>query len=275
MSNPIGFNSVGLHQYPIERVIEKVAEAGYDAVEFNAEVLPWAKPHVTPDFSFEKKKHIRKKAQDAGIAISSVSAHVNLVNTDPMKRKANLQYAKGCIDLGGDSGTTVAHLLSGEPPKGIPRQEALKWLTDGVAQCVERGKSVGVRVAFEPVANHLVCDSAGMLELMDALKPLHLFVNFDPSHLWVHGDDVPAAIRTFGNRIIHVHIKDAKGTADNYQFPPLGRGDGDFEGFIQALKDIGYNGVLSIEYEANAFGYQETEQEIIEGSLQFVRQMIS
>ncbi len=43
MDNPIGLHSVGLHEYPIETVIQRVATAGYDAVELNAKTLPWAR----------------------------------------------------------------------------------------------------------------------------------------------------------------------------------------------------------------------------------------
>ncbi len=39
MNNPIGLHSVGLHEYPIETVIQRVATAGYDAVELKAETL--------------------------------------------------------------------------------------------------------------------------------------------------------------------------------------------------------------------------------------------
>jgi hypothetical protein len=59
--NPIGLHSTGLHQYPIVEVIDKAAEAGYEAAELNAETSPWAKLHVTPDLSFQKINHIHKK----------------------------------------------------------------------------------------------------------------------------------------------------------------------------------------------------------------------
>ena len=114
-----------------------------------------------------------------------------------------------------------------------------------------------------------------MLELIEAVKPSELFINFDPSHLAVHDDDISSAIRTLGQRIVHVHVKDARGTPSDYQFPPLGQGVIDFMGFMAAMKEVDYSGVLSIEYEANAFGYEQTEDEIVDGSLQFVKQLLA
>ena len=98
-SYPIGFHSAGLHQYPIETVIEKVANAGYDCVELNAETLPWAKPHVTPQTSNQDRRRIRSKVKKAGLSISSISAHIDLVDAERRKRQENLNYALGCLDL--------------------------------------------------------------------------------------------------------------------------------------------------------------------------------
>jgi sugar phosphate isomerase/epimerase len=274
MSNPIGFHSVGLHRYDIEKVIEKVAQAGYQALELNAEQLPWAEPHVTPELPAEMQKRICNLARDMGIMLSAVSAHVALLDNGLEKQKANLNYALGCIGLAAEMEIPVAHLISGARLKKLSYHEAFKQLADQVYYCVEHGRRIGVKVAIEPVVNHLVCNRNSLLALMEAIKPAELFVNFDPSHLWVHGDDVPATVGVLGSHIVHVHVKDAKGGPENFQFPPLGLGCGDFEGLAKSLRAVGYQGVLSIEYEANAFGYRKTEAEILEGSLLFVKRMM-
>ena len=43
------FHSVGLPDRSLDEAIRMVADAGYDAIELNAETLPWALPHITPD----------------------------------------------------------------------------------------------------------------------------------------------------------------------------------------------------------------------------------
>ena len=198
-----------------------------------------------------------------------------MVEADPEKRRANLEYVLGCIELASDVGTEVDHLTSGMPPADVPRREAWGWLVDGVARCIERGQVLGVKVGFEPVATQFVCDVAGLQELMEALEPLELLVNYDPSHYHVHGDDPADAVRTFASRIVHVHVKDARGTPEDYEFPPLGRGEVDLRDLIAALRGAGYQGFLSTEYEANAFGYQETEEAVVGDSLRFMRQLLS
>jgi sugar phosphate isomerase/epimerase len=275
VSNLIGFHSIGLHKYPVETVIEKVAAAGYYAVELNAETVPWAQPHVTPSLSAEGRKRLGIKAEDAGLVVSAIGAHVNMVVPDSETRQANLDYALGCVELASDVGIEVVHLFSGTSSAGVSRSEMLDWLVEGTSRCIERGRILGVKIAFEAVATHLICDVISLRELVEAVRPLELGVNFDPSHFHVHGDDAAAAVRDFGDRISYVHVKDASGTPGDYRFPPLGQGDVDFPGFMSALKETGYGGVLSVEYEADVFGYRDSEEEILEGSLGFVRRLLA
>jgi sugar phosphate isomerase/epimerase len=91
--------------------------------------------------------------------------------------------------------------------------------------------------------------------------------NYDPSHLGYQGVDYVRFLRTFADRIFHVHMKDAWwsttpsaigvfgghadfGDADRYwDFRSLGRGRIDFETIVRTLNHIGYRGPLSVEWE--------------------------
>ena len=92
-----GFHSVGLSQHPIFVAISKVAGAGYKAIELNAETLPWAKAHVTPQTPSTERASIVAEADRVGLSISAISAHVPMVEADPACRRA------------GDSGARAQH----------------------------------------------------------------------------------------------------------------------------------------------------------------------
>ena len=76
---------------------------------------PWTKPHVTPDLSSDERAEIRRLASDHDIELSSISAHVSLVESESEARQSNLDFMKGCIDLALDLGTNVVHGLAGNP----------------------------------------------------------------------------------------------------------------------------------------------------------------
>ncbi|MFA7203628.1 MAG: sugar phosphate isomerase/epimerase [Candidatus Caldatribacteriota bacterium] len=95
-----------------------------------------------------------------------------------------------------------------------------------------------------------------------------LGINFDPSHLIWQGIDPKVFLRDFGDRIYHVHMKDAAVILDGkssllgshfqfgdlrrgWNFRSLGHGHVNFEEIIRELNSIKYFGPLSVEWEDN------------------------
>ena len=74
----------------------------------------------------------------------------------------------------------------------------------------------------------------------------------DIGHVVRYGKDPVHAVKTCADRVLDVHLKDvtkatAKGTAC-----PGGRGVIDLPAVLNALIEVGFNGVASFEYEQNA-----------------------
>jgi len=83
----------------------------------------------------------------------------------------------------------------------------------------------------------------------------NLFINFDPANLILYGIGDPlGALKKVGPWVRSVHCKDGtatKGTpgVDWGCEVPFGTGEVDAEGFLRTLKEIGYDGPLTIERE--------------------------
>ena len=56
----------------------------------------------------------------------------------------------------------------------------------------------------------------------------------------------PALLDAFGDRLVHVHVSDNRGGADDLHLP-LGAGFIDWKGAITALKGAGYDGTVTLE----------------------------
>ncbi|MHB0871534.1 MAG: sugar phosphate isomerase/epimerase family protein, partial [Chloroflexota bacterium] len=256
--------------------IRRIGEAGYGGVELNAEKVPWADPHVTPSLSTAQRKAIRRAAEETGVAITSISAHIGLVEAAPSARRSAIEFVKGCIDLALDLGTGIAHGLTGVAPAGVSRDEAWGWAVAAVGEIADYAEARGVLFGIEPVVGMVVSGVVEFESLLHDLSGHKVGMNYDPSHLLVHGDDPTEAARRFGPRIVAVHLKDARGRTGAFDFPPLGVGDVDFASLARALQSTGYGGPLVVEYEAQAYGgYQLSEKQVLEGSLAFVRRHFS
>jgi sugar phosphate isomerase/epimerase len=82
----------------------------------------------------------------------------------------------------------------------------------------------------------------------------NLFVNFDPANMILYGCGEPIdALKKVGRYVRSVHCKDAKWAARPGEEwgaeMPLGQGDVGMERFLRTLKEIGYEGPLTIERE--------------------------
>jgi sugar phosphate isomerase/epimerase len=90
-------------------------------------------------------------------------------------------------------------------------------------------------------------NTASMLRLIEHIDSNALGINFDPSHLFPVGETPHVVIYQLAERIFHCHFSDNDGTT-NVRWRP-GEGKIDWEAVLVALRDTGYDGVISIELE--------------------------
>ncbi len=77
-------------------------------------------------------------------------------------------------------------------------------------------------------------------------------VNFDPANLCMMGFDHLADLRALAKWVVHTHAKDGiqnSAREGGHQEVPLGKGDVDFPTYLAVLREIGYDGYLTIERE--------------------------
>lgn len=187
----------------------------------------------------------------------------------------------------GFTGSPIWHLLYSYPP--VPPE----MISDGFKEVARRMKPIldsyqemGIRFALEVHPTEIAFDIASAEMLLKALDYHPAFgFNFDPSHMGYQGVDYLAFIRTFADRIFHVHCKDVWwsdtptkggvfgghlpfGHQDRYwDFRSIGRGKIKFEEIIRELNRIGYNGPLSVEWEDSGMNRESGAAE----SLKYVR----
>jgi len=177
--------------------------------------------------------------------------------------------------VNGFTGSKIWHLLYPFPPIPKPKDGEPDMIEAGYIDFAARWipilnafRAIKVRFALEAHPTEIGFDIVTAQRGLEAIDNHEAFgFNFDPSHLGYQGVDYVKFIRTFSDRIFHVHMKDAwwghgDGTVGVFgghtdfgdprrfwDFRSLGHGDIRFEDIIVALNDIGYRGPLSVEWE--------------------------
>jgi sugar phosphate isomerase/epimerase len=113
-------------------------------------------------------------------------------------------------------------------------------------------------------------------------------LNYDPSHAVWQFMDSARHVRDFGERILHVHAKDARVDQDRldevgilatpleFHKPKLpGLGQVPWPEFFAALTDIGYQGPVCVEVEDRAYeGTLESRRDALRQSERFLKQFM-
>jgi sugar phosphate isomerase/epimerase len=292
----IGFLTACFPKVPLEELVPWAAQQGFQALELAAwprtSDRDYMASHIGTDgLTDEDAARVRDLFDQYGLRISAMAYYDNNLDPDPARREANLGHLRTVIDAAakldvGLVGTFVGGRV--EKPDVVIRE-----IGEVFRRVVAYAEDQGVRVMIEncPMDNWVQFGLPGNYayspELWDALfneVPSESFgLNFDPSHLHWLGIDYLRATRDYGSRIFHAHAKDTeilpegryrhgvlwkqleadpwKSGSWRYRMP--GKGEVDWEAFIGALQEIGYDDVLSIEHEDPE--YEGSEEQVKEG----------
>ena len=199
---------------------------------------------------------------------------------EEMKQTARAAQRLGVDVVNGFTGSSIWHLLYSYPP--IPPgviDDGFKLLAERWNPILDVFGECGIKFALEVHPTEIAFDLYTAQRAIEALDGREEFgFNFDPSHLLWQGVDPVEFIRAFGDRIFHVHMKDAIVKLDGrngilsshlefgdprrgWDFRSLGRGGVNFEEIIRALNDVGYEGPLSVEWEDSGMNRDQGAQE--------------
>ena len=267
------------------RALEKV-----QAIELGTGGWP-GHDHLDLDALVEDKaraSEYRSRIEDAGLIISALSCHGNPIHPDRAVAKEHDDVFRKTVRLAEQLDVDVVVTFSGCPgdsdeakhPNWVTNPwppeflEVLDWQWEkkvvpywcGAARFAA---DHGVRIALEAHPGFVVYNVDTALKLRKAVGST-VGVNFDPSHLFWQGVDVPTAIRALGDAIFHVHAKDValdrfnvavNGVIDtktyrrmaerSWLFRSVGWGHDELEWkrIVSALRLAGYDHVMSIEHE--------------------------
>lgn len=229
---------------------------------------------ATPDA--EQIRSARSVGLEIGTIDLPVPAMKGLLSPDPEKQQSGLTAAKQAIDGSAENGCHRMFFVLFPEDLTQKRNESFAIWKETFPEVVAHAETRSVRLALEgwpgpaPFYPALGC-TPEMWRAMFAAVPSPAFgLNFDPSHLARIGVDWRRALDEFGDRVVHVHGKDADMDPERlYEHGTLGPtfrksvpfgeswwrytipGEGmvDWCRLIGRLEDFQFDGVVSVELE--------------------------
>ena len=233
----------------------KLKQHGYDAVDYGIAdtdtVLYTASEHELQAITAAEKA----AAHSAGIQISQTHGPWRWPPQDSTEqdRAERLEKMKKAVVINSllGCGYMVVHPIMpfGIEDVKIGKQQETRDLNIAFfTELVAFAKQYGVTICLEnmPMRHFSMATPEQILEFVERFHEENFKICLDTGHVAVFpnlaiGDEV----RRLGDYIKVLHIHDNMGNRDAHLYP--GRGILDWPGFVRALEDIGFDGVLSLE----------------------------
>jgi protein FrlC len=243
--------------YTLEETIKRIAGIGYDGIEIGA-----AAPHAYPShLNKDRRKAIKRILDDNGIAVSSMlpapggGPGFNVASPlEEERREAVAQY-KQVIELCSDLGGPTVMYIAGWQIYGTSRIQAWEWSRQALTEIAKTAADFEIVLVVEPTPtdSNLVesCDDA--IEMMEQVGAKNVGLMFDTQHAYYRNEVPTDYVYRMGKNLRHIHLSEFG------RLPP-GAGRGDFVGLVSALREIGYEGYLTMEI---GFNRRDVEPDLV------------
>ena len=217
---------------------------------------------------------LRARVEARGLSAPMMCYSPDFISRDPARRQAEMDKQKDAIRGSARMGAGFCRVLSGQRNPEVPRQDGIRMAADCIGELIPFAEAHGVCLILE---NHykdgywtypeFAQKMDVFLELLAAIPDHPCFgVNYDPSNALVAGDDPLALLDAVRHRLRTIHASDrhladgatlddlrrldasgSTGYATILKHGIIGRGAIDYDGIFSVLREIGFEGWISIE----------------------------
>jgi D-psicose/D-tagatose/L-ribulose 3-epimerase len=200
---------------------------------------------------------IRRAAEAHGLEVTTCSVMVDgmsLIHEDAAVRSRTVAHLRGCVAATAEAGGRMIAGPLYSPVGYLPGRrrtaDEWKWAVEGFQALGDALTAHDVTLAIEPLnrfETYFLNTAADAAALCDEVGHARVGILFDTFHANIEEKDIAAGYRTVGRHLKHVH------TCENDRGTP-GSGHVEWGSVFQALRDIGYDGWLTIESFGFALG---------------------
>lgn len=245
-------------------LLDLVQEAGYQGIDLG------------PVGYLGLGEELHERLQSRGLGLAG--GYLGLPFSEPDRLREHMPALDALLDVfdaapaGGlrpkptlaDAGSEIRSAFPGrsaiDPSVGWD-DAAWKRFAEGLAVVVDRCRERGYEPTFH---HHTATYVEAHWEIDKLLELTDVGVCLDTGHLLLGRGDPVTALRDWGSRVNHFHLKDAKldilyaiveeaapveAIWRRKAFCPLGEGDVEIDAVLQTLQEIGYEGWLVVEQD--------------------------
>lgn len=249
---------------PLADAVRLTAELGYTGWE----VAPFMLASHVDAITAQQRIDYRQTVEAAGLNIIGLhwllagTEGLHLTTQDASVRQRTADYLMRLVELCGDLGGNL--MVLGSPQQrnrteGQSRDQATANAAEVLRQVVPTLRENNVRIAVEPLGpqeGDFLNTADEACVLIDAVGDASVALHLDVKAMSTEVEPIDQVIRKHADRMIHFHANDP-----NLLGP--GMGDIDFQPIMKALRDVQYDGWISVEVFDYSLGAERIARESI------------
>jgi inosose dehydratase len=238
VGDPVGVTSVKDLFYRANgdalRAISEIGGVGYHGTEmFDGNVADFA----------DRPEELTGALLAAGVDLVSVYTGANFIYADILPDE--LHRIRRAAELGALFGAERLVVGGGARRAAGTTDADYTRLGEALDHVCDIADEYGLQASYHP---HLSTIVENPDELKTIMERSRIAFCPDTAHLAAGGGDPAHLIRTYSDRIGHVHLKDLR--PKPFAFLPLGQGDLDFTDIVRAVVETGYDSWLMVELDS-------------------------
>ena len=212
--------------------IDDCARMNLDATELTSYYFPKPPSH-------EYLRKLKQQCFRLGLDVSGTAVGNDFCHPPGSKRDQQIKMVKQWVDYAEILGAPVIRIFSGNPKRGMTRDQAHRLAVEGMEACCQYAGKHGVHLALE---NHggLTNTVEGILALVRDVKSPWFGVNMDTGNF--HSRDIYGDLAKIAPYTFNVQVKVITSGPD-------GRKPSDFKRLAKILREANYRGYIVLEYE--------------------------
>jgi len=244
----LSFSTLGCPDWSFTQITDFAAANGYDGIELRGIQREMELTKVPELSSPQSRQQTLQVMKDKGLKFVDLGSSATLHFADPVERQKNLAEGRRFIDLAQQLDCPFIRVFPNNFPKDQDKAASMDLMVKGLLELADHAKGSPVSVLVESHGD--LVKIADLETVMKAAQHPNSGMVWDVSNMWTITKESPVeAYKVLHPYIKHSHIKDAKLVNGEPHYVLLGQGEVPIFTAIDALRNGGYKGYYSFEWE--------------------------
>lgn len=266
----ISFSTLSCPNWSWNKILQEAVRLGYDGIELRGVDGEMFLPKAAP-FIAENIKTTMEKIKSKGLEITDLGSSVQF--HDPEKYEEYLTEGKTYIDLAQALGVPYVRIFADHIPVKSEKEKTIELISKGIKELCSYCEGKNVICLLETHGDF--ADINNIIPVLEKVNSAYVGILWDIEHTFkVYGEDVSEFLDKTWKFIKHTHIKDVKKVGNEFILTMIGEGDIPIGKLIGILKERGFDGYLSLEWEKKWFPSLEEPEVVLPAYIEYIKKYL-